>query len=98
MFRVSGMLRGSVRGAYRMVTWDNGRVIGDADAVEMVVADARLREGEAVGPIEGPTTGRRHLRSPLSALIIMSSLFDPDTLVLSGDVPERPPIPEGAIG
>jgi hypothetical protein len=51
-----------------------------------------------VGPHEGPTAGHNHLSAPISALITLGDLFVPGIQSYSGDVPERSPIPKGAIG
>lgn len=86
------------------VSWNNGALSGDADAVAFAQELARDLEGQTVGPWEGPYTEHNHLQEPLSALIIISDAVamlsgdgDSDTTV-TGDVPERPAIPAGAIG
>lgn len=91
-FTVTGFLDGrAVR-----VDWDNGRLMGDQDGIIAVLAEAEANDGEPVGPHEGPVTFRDHLTSDLSAMILMAQALAP--AVVTGDVPVRPAIPEGAIG
>lgn len=80
----------------RMVSWDRGRLDGDPDLVARVEAAAQDLEGSKVGPHEGPYTFDNHLASDLSALIIMAQVLPGATF--TGEVPERPAIPEGAVG
>jgi hypothetical protein len=37
------------------------------------------------------------LTDPLSASVLMESLFVPRSVTMSGDVPQLPPCPEGAV-
>jgi hypothetical protein len=98
VFWVSGVPRHALHTEPRALCWDNGSLSGDPALVAAAVERAAAQAGEHVGPVEGPYSTTHHLSYPISALINMSDLFIPSTLSLSGDVPERPPIPEGAIG
>lgn len=79
-----------------LVAWDKGVITGDQPAVEAVQAQAQALEGSQVGPHEGPYTYENHLASDLSAFIIMNQVVLAATF--TGDLPERPAIPEGAVG
>lgn len=80
------------------ITWDAGRLSGDDDLVAAALATARnlVELGVDVGPVCGPYTSRDHLASGISAITLLWDLFAESPLA-SGDVPHRPPIPEGAI-
>jgi hypothetical protein len=78
------------------VTWTDGELSGDAPAVERIHARAEELEGELVGPPTGPFTEVDHLQDGLSALFIMDEVFDAITEA-TGDVPEAPEVPEGAV-
>lgn len=95
MFVIEGNLRTGV-GPMR-IEWNEGELIGPEGIVRRVRAEAAAKEGIELGPFEGPTTRTRHLANPLSALFLLFEVFADDAIV-SGDVPTRPPIPEGAIG
>lgn len=95
MFTVIGRLRG---GSDRIVAiqWDEGTLSGDETLVAQIEAIAAASEGRSVGPVEGPRTLAHHLDDPLSALFLIVPYFEsPST---SGNVPQRPAIPEGATG
>lgn len=80
------------------VTWNRGELSGDRAIISVAQERARALEGHQVGPHEGPYTGTNHLQSPISAGIIIAGLFVPSTVQITGDVPQRPPIPKNAIG
>ena len=96
MFTVTGVWSvGTSEPRFGSVTWRDGALSGDRDAVDAVLALANELWGQIVGPVEGPTTSYNHLASPISALEIITSIFDPEWEG-SGDIPEREPIPVGA--
>jgi hypothetical protein len=95
VFSIQGRIANSNR-TY-VLTWDAGNLDGDMIPVRAVQALAQGAEGSPVGPVEGPYTRRNHLSSPLSTLILCARVFDPGFRT-GGDVPIRPPIPEGATG
>jgi hypothetical protein len=97
-FTVSGVPRRGIRLGWGEITWNDGKMEGDEPLVEAVRQEALLLVGERIGPHEGPYTRNRHLAEPTSACIIMVSLFIPNTVRFSGDVPQRPAVPDGAVG
>lgn len=90
----------TVRGMWRRqphsVTWDNGRLSGHDGLVVAIESEAATLEGFAVGPTAGPLTFTDHLQDPVSALVVMRTVFD-SIREVSGDVPDLPPTPRGAI-
>lgn len=86
-------------GAIHIVHWSEAIGLhGSAPIVEAVRALARSLDGVDTGPICGPytTTTAGHLQSGLTVFTMLDTLYHP-ILDTSGDAPERPPIPEGAI-
>ncbi len=77
------------------VTWEDGEVTGDQDAVDAIEAYADAHEGKLIGSPSGPFTEVDHLSDPLSAAMIMDEIFD-EIISEEGDVPELPDVPEGA--
>lgn len=80
------------------VTWTDRKLTGNPEAADVVRQEALFMVGERIGPEGGPYTRNNHLAEPTSASIIMASVFLPWTLEISGDVPERPALPPGAVG
>lgn len=80
-----------------VIQWrDDGTLGGDREVAGMLRAFAASVEGNAVGPIEGPYTYRDHLKSGLSAVMLIDGLFERvDEWI--GEVPRRfsPPEIEG---
>lgn len=97
-FSVIGVPRYNQGGGYGEVTWEDGRLGGDEEIANVVRQEALLLAGERIGPHEGPYTRNRHLAEPTSACIIMVSVFTPDSVRLTGDVPKRPALPPGMKG
>lgn len=96
-FTVSGTQRDS--GERLSVTWSDGMLDSDEPGlVLLIIGRAATLEGKTVGPPEGPYTKERHLQNPLSALILMCEQFDTEDIRITGDMPRRPDIPDGAIG
>jgi hypothetical protein len=96
VFSASGKIVGT--GDLATIQWTDGIVRGDRFACDLLRGVARDRDGQFVGPVEGPYTLRDHLKSGLSAVMLIRELFDEETLQWAGDVPAREPLPEGVIG
>jgi hypothetical protein len=98
MFSICGSLRDDRLWRYSL-TWDGGELSGDDLPIAWVLARADELDGVLVGPVEGPYTSTRcqHLQEPTSALYVITGVFTKGA-ELSGDIPMRPAIPEGAIG
>ena len=77
------------------VTYDAGRLTGDRLAVDLVKLEARVQEGQPVGPV-GQYTEGDHLQETLSALFLIKDVFTSIDEV-TGDIPEAEEVPEGAI-
>lgn len=83
------------------LTWDEGKLSGNPRLVALVRNQAKRWEDMPVGPVGGPyTRGRRaHLASGLSTVHLLREICDPGTVpeIISGDAPEPPETPPGAI-
>lgn len=91
-FTVTGIMGGETY----TVTWEAGEVRGDLEAVEAIQRRARYWEGRIVGPPTGPFTETDHLRSALSAILVMDSVFQ-EILSTKGRIPSAPRVPPGAV-
>lgn len=94
-FSLSGNRRG--REDRVTVTWTDGVLSGDANAVAMIERLAKALEGTIQGMWGGPYTTKDHLASPYSALPLMRQVFIAGTVKQTGKLPLLPPVPEGAI-
>jgi hypothetical protein len=95
-FTVSGQLRQG--GITARVEWSDGKLTGESRAVCAVLTEAARREGQFVGVPDGPYTRHHHLNDSFSALLLIVGIFEPDSRMLSGDIPVRQPVPDGAVG
>lgn len=86
--------KGTIQGKAVRIAWENGSLFGTKMLVKAVLVEASNLEGELVGPV-GQQTSTKHLRSPLSARLIIDRVL-PDA-VYSGEVPEPASVPDGAI-
>jgi len=68
------------------VTWSDGKLIGDTYAVVKIRNLASDSHGKEVGPGHGPTTLRDHLKSPMSALMLIDEVLD-EIIEVEGDKP-----------
>ncbi len=89
-------VRGNYRGRETVVRWDDGVLTVDDD-VRGEIQALMGRDGP-VGPVGGPYTEADHLESALSAMVLIKRALDvrPEP-VFTGDVPEIPSVPDGAI-
>jgi hypothetical protein len=78
------------------MTWIDGRLYGDPEAVEMVEMLAAAMEGHVVSSPADITT-HDHLRNPASASSLMRMMFSSRPECTYSDVPPVPEPPEGAI-
>ena len=84
-FTLRGRLRGDTR--VREITWDDGRLSGSDGLVALLRREAVRLDGVPVGPEpSGPYTVRDHLADPLSTLVLLGRLVEPDAETF-GDVP-----------
>ncbi len=58
------------------VTWQQGYLAGDAELIAEVQLQARLLDGQPVGPPEGPYTWTDHLCTATSALLLLRETLD----------------------
>jgi hypothetical protein len=82
------------------ITWEDGQLSGtDEDLLAFIRLEAEALEGSPVGLIPtGPFTTTNHLNDSMSAFCLIQSMVPPeDFLEASGDIPEPPELPEGAI-
>jgi len=92
-YEITGTIIDSRNPRYtRSIVWEDGVLSGDYYVVTLADIEMRVAEGVTVGPPEGPYTQTNHVTDPLSALILMIPLFDPD-FHASGDLPERGHVP-----
>ena len=96
---VSFTLRGRRGSQVVTVTWTDGHLWGDPDAIAMILRFAQAYEGKLVGPIGGgPYTTHEHLESPYSAYALIQSVFVMcRTELVAGGLPPLPRLPPGAI-
>lgn len=86
--------KGSINGQAVTVVWKEGTISGSPRAVQRVLLEARYLEGEDVGPINQQTQ-TRHLRSPLSAMVIIDRVLT--AAVFTGEIPEPGSVSPGAV-
>lgn len=79
------------------VTWSDGLLSGDRDAVAAVRQLAVAYEGRTIGQAGGPYTTRGHLRSPYTARYLMQMVFSERPTLTAGKVPSIDAPPPGAI-
>lgn len=75
MLTITGILRNTTDDRVRRVTWDNGKLDGDATACASLRAESIVRRGSRLGPTMGPYTYRNHLRSARSVLTLADAVF-----------------------
>ena len=91
-FSITGL-----RGGKRLtVTWTDGALTGDADAIQMLKRLATGLDGALQGQPGGPYTTHDHLASPYTAAALMKTLFARGTTSMTGHLPPLD-IPDGAI-
>jgi len=98
VFSLTGQRRGAPPDAKPVtVTWTDGALSGDDDAVKWLELLAQEFEGRTIRPFVGPMTTTDHLSSPYSAYMLMRSIFQrvPQP-TLTGALPEID-IPPGAV-
>jgi hypothetical protein len=84
-------IRGILLGRETSITvHDDGTLEAEGDTLYDVTELAKLYDGTAVGPWNGPKTLREHLTSPLSAWHLLPELVD-ELRERSGDPPVVPP-------
>jgi len=86
---------GTINGRQNNLTWDAGRLSGSQEAVDLVTIEAQvLRQARvAVGPVGMYLVA--DLKDPLAALFVMLRVFsNPE---VTGEIPEPPKTPNGAI-
>jgi hypothetical protein len=77
------------------LTWTDGKLSGDPDAVHMVQILAAGYEGKPVGNSLYGFTTHNHLSSPYTAYQLMVPMFSDHPRML-GNFPKIPSPPEGA--
>lgn len=79
------------------LTWEDGEFRGDPSAIFVLEARATAYEDEEIliGPPTGPFVTEDYLANPLAALWLVREVFE--VLDATGDVPEPPEIPVGAV-
>lgn len=76
------------------IAWQDGSLTGNGMAIRIVLTEAANLEGELVGPV-GQQTETKHLRSALSAMLIIDRVLT--EAVFAGEVPEPGSAPPGAV-
>lgn len=77
------------------VTYEAGQLTGDEFAVDVLQINNQALQGTLIGPV-GMYFDRDYLKNPLAALFLMREVFD-EILELTGEVPEPPDVPDGAV-
>ena len=95
---VSFTLRGRRGSQVVTVTWTDGHLWGDPDAITMILRLAQAAEGQSLHMAGGPWTRKNRLRSPYTAYTLMQSVFvGCRTEMVAGGLPPLPPPPPGAV-
>jgi hypothetical protein len=89
-------LRGRRGGETVEITWTDGKLSGDPDAVAMVERIAQGAEGHVVSSLTDSTT-HDHLSNPSVAGSLMRMVFPGNPECINSDLEPFPPLPEGAI-
>jgi hypothetical protein len=92
-------VKGKLNEIVYTVTYQKGlsgkaELTGDLVAVRLI--EIRAASSRPVGPV-GMYFDSNLLENPLAALFVMREVFN-EIIEASGDVPEAPAIPDGAIG
>jgi hypothetical protein len=78
------------------ITWTDGRLTGDLDAIRTVQMLALSMEGKLVAS-PADMTMHDHLENPASASSLMRMVFSRPPECVYSDVPPVPDPPEGAV-
>ena len=89
-------ITGERGGKFVTVTWTDGALSGDAEAVAALKRLAHALDGTLQGQLGGPYTLTDHLGSPYTACALMKRLFVRGTTDQEGKLPPLN-IPPGAI-
>lgn len=89
-------LQGHRAGKLVEITWTDGKLSGDPDAINMVEIIAKGAEGRLVSSLTDSTT-HDHLSNPSSAGSLMRMVFSDRPECIASDLEPLPPLPEGAI-
>jgi hypothetical protein len=95
MYTVKGKLRGKIY----TVTYKKGltgKVELSGDSIIVKLIEIRAASPRPIGPV-GMYFDKDLLKEPLAALFVILEVFD-EIIEATGDVPEAPEIPEGAVG
>ena len=79
------------------ITWEDGRLSGDPDAVAMVLYLAEAYEGRWLELPGCPGTQHRHLQSPYTSRELMEMVLVGRPRLVEGALPRLPDPPPGAI-
>jgi hypothetical protein len=85
---------GKFRGQPATVTWADGELSGDAEAVDALQRLAQEREGQVVALGDLHETETEHLSDPLSAYVLIRELLGRDAEI-TGSLPRPRPLPSG---
>src|SRR5687768_9368255 len=96
MFTLTGVPRHR-RKVAASITWDNGRLSGDTLLVAEARDTARLMEGRTISFPGGPKNHTEHLKDANSSAWILSQLFRPETVQVSGEIPAWPEASQNAV-
>lgn len=88
---VSFTLRGRHGSQIVCVTWTDGRLWGDPDAITMILYLAQAHERQPLHMDGGPWTRKNHLRSPYTAHDLMTWVFWGRPELVAGGLPPLPP-------
>jgi len=91
-------VKGELYGSPASLTWHDGKLTGDSLAIARLLIEAEISDGEDIGPVEGPYVHKNHLADPVATYFLLCRVFTKIDAVTGDAIPERPPIPPGAIG
>ncbi len=72
------LMTGTIGSIDSWIRWDNGKVTGEENAMQLLKAEKKLAAGEALGQPHGagPSRDRAHLRHMNSAIELVERVFD----------------------
>jgi hypothetical protein len=95
-FSITGLRGGKEEDTRVTVTWTDGELSGDEDAIAMIRELAWMYEGQSLRAIVGPTTTHDHLSNPYTACMLIKRVFRTRTTTQIGSLPIIT-LPPGAI-
>ncbi len=95
-FSISGLRATKDGYTHATITWTDGALSGDENAVAAVERLAEEYADRPLRPVVGPISDGDHLANPYTACLLMRSVFKPGSVTQVGSLPKID-LPPGAI-